>query len=449
MALNFMLDDLNAQMRKAQEAQLAKEQAQEEQKQAQIRARQTQNENAAFNASNKQNSNNAPDNKAKSDELQQNNTPAKKIDFTAQTLEQTRKQNDIKQALENLDKQELLNSEKEKLNKQYLKELEELEKKYNLSSNIQNLNNVLDSKTKSDELIQEEVDFIQKVDSPAKKIDFTAHTLEQTRKNPNIKEALEILDKQELLSDEKEKLNEQHKQNLENLDKKYNKSADTKEKPEQSEQNTLKDEATQNTLDEKYLQELEALNNIHKARLEKIENERLEHEMKFQKAIDNLSNADSAADILTNLKNLDKALSLIVNSAFDERNERALQREEKLNVAFKNGEVKEVITSFVKELHNKEKQTKKGYQMMQKSKEFYVDLSKANEIQEKSPANKDNFNKIQTLYSDLHKKGNEELLKYFKANYPKTYAQAQETLNLEKDKTQEKSSSQGLTRWKN
>ena len=446
MALNFMLDDLNAQMRKAQEAQLAKEQAQEEQKQAQIRARQAQNENASFNASNKQNSNNALDNKAKSDELQQNNTPAKKIDFTAQTLEQTRKQNDIKQALENLDKQELLNSEKEKLNKQYLKELEELEKKYNLSSNIQNLNNVLDSKTKSDELIQEEVDFIQKVDSPAKKIDFTAHTLEQTRKNPNIKEALEILDKQELLSDEKEKLNEQHKQNLENLDKKYNKNADTKEKPEQSEQNTLKDEATQNTLDEKYLQELEALNNIHKARLEKIENERLEHEMKFQKAIDNLSNADSAADILTNLKNLDKALSLIVNSAFDERNERALQREEKLNVAFKNGEVKEVITSFVKELHNKEKQTKKGYQIMQKSKEFYVDLSKANEIQEKSPANKDNFNKIQTLYSDLHKKGNEELLKYFKANYPKTYAQAQETLNLEKDKTQEKSSSQGLTR---
>lgn len=446
MALNFMLDDLNAQMRKAQEAQLAKEQAQEEQKQAQIRARQTQNENAAFNASNKQNSNNAPDNKAKSDELQQNNTPAKKIDFTANTLEQTRENNDIKQALENLDKQELLNSEKEKLNKQYLKELEELEKKYNLSSNIQNLNNVLDSKTKSDELIQEEVDFIQKVDSPAKKIDFTAHTLEQTRKNPNIKEALEILDKQELLSDEKEKLNEQHKQNLENLDKKYNKSADTKEKPEQSEQNTLKDEATQNTLDEKYLQELEALNNIHKARLEKIENERLEHEMKFQKAIDNLSNADSAADILTNLKNLDKALSLIVNSAFDERNERALQREEKLNVAFKNGEVKEVITSFVKELHNKEKETKKGYQIMQKSKEFYVDLSKANEIQEKSPANKDNFNKIQTLYSDLHKKGNEELLKYFKANYPKTYAQAQETLNLEKDKTQEKSSSQGLTR---
>lgn len=441
-----MLDDLNAQMRKAQEAQLAKEQAQEEQKQAQIRARQAQNENASFNASNKQNSNNALDNKAKSDELQQNNTPAKKIDFTAQTLEQTRKQNDIKQALENLDKQELLNSEKEKLNKQYLKELEELEKKYNLSSNIQNLNNVLDSKTKSDELIQEEVDFIQKVDSPAKKIDFTAHTLEQTRKNPNIKEALEILDKQELLSDEKEKLNEQHKQNLENLDKKYNKNADTKEKPEQSEQNTLKDEATQNTLDEKYLQELEALNNIHKARLEKIENERLEHEMKFQKAIDNLSNADSAADILTNLKNLDKALSLIVNSAFDERNERALQREEKLNVAFKNGEVKEVITSFVKELHNKEKQTKKGYQIMQKSKEFYVDLSKANEIQEKSPANKDNFNKIQTLYSDLHKKGNEELLKYFKANYPKTYAQAQETLNLEKDKTQEKSSSQGLTR---
>jgi len=446
MALNFMLDDLNAQMRKAQEAQLAKEQAQEEQKQAQIRARQTQNENTSFNASNKQNSNNAPDNKAKSDELQQNNTPAKKIDFTAHTLEQTRENNDIKQALENLDKQELLNSEKEKLNKQYLKELEELEKKYNLSSNIQNLNNVLDNKTKSDELIQEEVDFIQKVDSPAKKIDFTAHTLEQTRKNPNIKEALEILDKQELLSDEKEKLNEQHKQNLENLDKKYNKNADTKEKPEQSEQNTLKDEATQNTLDEKYLQELEALNNIHKARLEKIENERLEHEMKFQKAIDNLSNADSAADILTNLKNLDKALSLIVNSAFDERNERALQREEKLNVAFKNGEVKEVITSFVKELHNKEKQTKKGYQMMQKSKEFYVDLSKANEIQEKSPANKDNFNKIQTLYSDLHKKGNEELLKYFKANYPKTYAQAQETLNLEKDKTQEKSSSQGLTR---
>lgn len=355
MALNFMLDDLNAQMRKAQEAQLAKEQAQEEQKQAQIRARQAQNENTSFNASNKQNSNNALDNKAKSDELQQNNTPAKKIDFTA-------------------------------------------------------------------------------------------HTLEQTRKNPNIKEALEILDKQELLSDEKEKLNEQHKQNLENLDKKYNKSTDTKEKPEQSEQNTLKDEATQNTLDEKYLQELEALNNIHKARLEKIENERLEHEMKFQKAIDNLSNADSAADILTNLKNLDKALSLIVNSAFDERNERALQREEKLNVAFKNGEVKEVITSFVKELHNKEKQTKKGYQIMQKSKEFYVDLSKANEIQEKSPANKDNFNKIQTLYSDLHKKGNEELLKYFKANYPKTYAQAQETLNLEKDKTQEKSSSQGLTR---
>lgn len=446
MALNLMLDDLNAQMRKAQEAQLAKEQAQEEQKQAQIRARQTQNENTSFNASNKQNSNNAPDNKAKSDELQQNNTPAKKIDFTAQTLEQTRKQNDIKQALENLDKQELLNSEKEKLNRQYLKELEELNKKYNLSSNIQNLNNVLDSKTKSDELIQEEVDFIQKVDSPAKKIDFTAHTLEQTRKNPNIKEALEILDKQELLSDEKEKLNEQHKQNLENLDKKYNKNADTKEKPEQSEQNTLKDEATQNTLDEKYLQELEALNNIHKARLEKIENERLEHEMKFQKAIDNLSNADSAADILTNLKNLDKALSLIVNSAFDERNERALQREEKLNVAFKNGEVKEVITSFVKELHNKEKQTKKGYQIMQKSKEFYVDLSKANEIQEKSPANKDNFNKIQTLYSDLHKKGNEELLKYFKANYPKTYKQAQETLNLEKDKTQEKSSSQGLTR---
>lgn len=446
MALNFMLDDLNAQMRKAQEAQLAKEQAQEEQKQAQIRARQTQNENTSFNASNKQNSNNAPDNKAKSDELQQNNTPAKKIDFTANTLEQTRENNDIKQALENLDKQELLNSEKEKLNRQYLKELEELNKKYNLSSNIQNLNNVLDNKTKSDELIQEEIDFIQQVDSPAKKIDFTAHTLEQTRKNPNIKEALEILDKQELLSDEKEKLNEQHKQNLENLDKKYNKNADTKEKPEQSEQNTLKDEATQNTLDEKYLQELEALNNIHKARLEKIENERLEHEMKFQKAIDNLSNADSAADILTNLKNLDKALSLIVNSAFDERNERALQREEKLNVAFKNGEVKEVITSFVKELHNKEKQTKKGYQMMQKSKEFYVDLSKANEIQEKSPANKDNFNKIQTLYSDLHKKGNEELLKYFKANYPKTYAQAQETLNLEKDKTQEKSSSQGLTR---
>ncbi len=446
MALNFMLDDLNAQMRKAQEAQLAKEQAQEEQKQAQIRARQAQNENTSFNASNKQNSNNALDNKAKSDELQQNNTPAKKIDFTAHTLEQTRENNDIKQALENLDKQELLNSEKEKLNRQYLKELEELNKKYNLSSNIQNLNNVLDSKTKSDELIQEEIDFIQKVDSPAKKIDFTAHTLEQTRKNPNIKEALEILDKQELLSDEKEKLNEQHKQNLENLDKKYNKSTDTKEKPEQSEQNTLKDEATQNTLDEKYLQELEALNNIHKARLEKIENERLEHEMKFQKAIDNLSNADSAADILTNLKNLDKALSLIVNSAFDERNERALQREEKLNVAFKNGEVKEVITSFVKELHNKEKQTKKGYQIMQKSKEFYVDLSKANEIQEKSPANKDNFNKIQTLYSDLHKKGNEELLKYFKANYPKTYAQAQETLNLEKDKTQEKSSSQGLTR---
>lgn len=446
MALNFMLDDLNAQMRKAQEAQLAKEQAQEEQKQAQIRARQTQNENTSFNASNKQNSNNAPDNKAKSDELQQNNTPAKKIDFTANTLEQTRENNDIKQALENLDKQELLNSEKEKLNKQYLKELEELEKKYNLSSNIQNLNNVLDNKTKSDELIQEEVDFIQKVDSPAKKIDFTAHTLEQTRKNPNIKEALEILDKQELLSDEKEKLNEQHKQNLENLDKKYNKNADTKEKPEQSEQNTLKDEATQNTLDEKYLQELEALNNIHKARLEKIENERLEHEMKFQKAIDNLSNADSAADILINLKNLDKALSLIVNSAFDERNERALQREEKLNVAFKNGEVKEVITSFVKELHNKEKETKKGYQIMQKSKEFYVDLSKANEIQEKSPANKDNFNKIQTLYSDLHKKGNEELLKYFKNNYPKTYKQAQETLNLEKDKTQEKSSSQGLTR---
>lgn len=161
-----------------------------------------------------------------------------------------------------------------------------------------NANN--NNKTKSDELIQEEIDFIQKADNSAKKMDFNAHAIEQVRKNPNIKEALENLDKQDLLNDEKEKLNQQHKQDLENLEKKYNINKDNAKEKEQSNSN---DGAIQNTLDEKYLQELEALNSIHKACLEKIENERLEHEMKFQKAIDNICNANSTADILANLKN--------------------------------------------------------------------------------------------------------------------------------------------------
>ncbi|EIE1466309.1 hypothetical protein KHU38_001756, partial [Campylobacter upsaliensis] len=166
--------------------------------------------------------------------------------------------------------------------------------------------------------------------------------------------------------------------------------------------------------------------------------ERENLEENFEKSIANLLNSKDLSDILKSLQEMDKAFALMLKQAYEEANKRHKQREEKIELAVKSGEMKEVAKDLVKEIHNKGKELNGGLKTMEQEKGAYLSL---NTILKNEAKDIKDLEKLEKFYEKTNKE-----LPNFKENYPKIYAKGLKM--LEKGKNQVINQTLGQTHFK-
>ncbi|EAI0687175.1 hypothetical protein E0379_04870 [Campylobacter upsaliensis] len=287
----------------------------------------------------------------------------------------------------------------------FSKTLNELEEDEKLKPALNTLNK-LDENQKN---IQEKEEAILELSSPKEKEDFIKNTLENSKANEKVAESLDILDALDenarLIKDKEEEI-KHAKKSLEN-----------------KEENTL-DKKIEDRVDEAYNKQVEDLLNQQKVELEKLKEERENLEENFEKSIANLLNSKDLSDILKSLQEMDKAFALMLKQAYEEANKRHKQREEKIELAVKSGEMKEVAKDLVKEIHNKGKELNGGLKTMEQEKGAYLSL---NTILKNEAKDIKDLEKLEKFYEKTNKE-----LPNFKENYPKIYAKGLKMLETGK-----------------
>lgn len=302
----------------------------------------------------------------------------------------------------------------------------------NTQINIDN-ENIKSSLAHSKELenINEEIElkeeFISELSSPKEKRTFLENTLNNAKENEKINDSLEYLE----ALDENEKLIKEAEERIKNTEEKLAK--------QESQENThtqenINDENLNESIDEKFSQDYEKMLEEHKKELEQLKKEKEGLEDNFNKSILNLLNSTDIDSLMKTLREFDKALSLLLDKSFEEKDLLNKQREEKLEKALQSGEIKEVVKDFVKELHDKNKEVKKAHKEMEKEQVAFIKLDK---MLKKDMDIKD-IEKLQKFYSNIDKD-----LPHFKENYPKSYKRGLKTLEEAKTNTFNKIKEQG------
>lgn len=272
-----------------------------------------------------------------------------------------------------------------------------------------------------DKAIEEKQELIQEFSSPKEKQDFLKNTSNHIKENEKINDSLEHLE----ALDENDKLIKQSEERIKNTEEKLAKQ-DTKENTDTQNLNEA--------IDEKFTQDYEKMLEEQKKELEQLKKEKEGLEDNFNKSIQNLLNSTDIDSLMKTLREFDKALALLLDKSFEEKDLLNKQREERLEKALQSGEIKEVVKDFVKELHDKNKEVKKANQEMEKEQVAFIKLDKML----KKDMDIKEIQKLSSFYENIDKD-----LPDFKKNYPKSYERGLKTLEKAKINTLNKIKEQG------
>lgn len=294
----------------------------------------------------------------------------------------------------------------------------------NTQINIDN-ENIKSSLAHSKELenINEEIElkeeFISELSSPKEKRTFLENTLNSAKENEKINDSLEYLE----ALDENEKLIKEAEERIKNTEEKL-----FKQENQENTKENINDENLNESIDEKFSQDYEKMLEEQKKELEQLKKEKEGLEDNFNKSILNLLNSTDIDSLMKALREFDKALSLLLDKSFEEKDLLNKQREEKLEKALQSGEMKEVVKDFVKELYDKNKEVGKAHKEMEKEQVAFIKLDK---MLKKDMDIKD-IEKLQKFYLNIDKD-----LPHFKENYPKSYERGLKTLDRSKENIKE------------
>lgn len=272
-----------------------------------------------------------------------------------------------------------------------------------------------------DKAIEEKQELIQEFSSPKEKQVFLKSTSNHIKENEKINDSLEHLE----ALDENDKLIKQSEERIKNTEEKLAKQ-DTKENTDTQNLNEA--------IDEKFTQDYEKMLEEQKKELEQLKKEKEGLEDNFNKSIQNLLNSTDIDSLMKTLREFDKALALLLDKSFEEKDLLNKQREERLEKALQSGEIKEVVKDFVKELHDKNKEVKKANKEMEKEQVAFIKLDKML----KKDMDIKEIQKLNSFYENIDKD-----LPDFKKNYPKSYERGLKTLEKAKTNTLNKIKEQG------
>ena len=333
---------------------------------------------------------------------------------------------------------------------------EEMEEE--LKKNIDNLPkyatealNALNEKEKIDKAMDEQIEILSEIRTPHEKRNFIEERINVAQSDENIKEALNILDEKEKLDKDIDTLQKRHEQEKENLkkefenkngkDKQTQDSDNSKEKEKTEENSNAKNnnqEQQSTPKDEDYERALKEIEDRHAKELEDLQKRQDKNIENFNQAIHNLANATSIAKLLDSLKEMDKALALIVTNTKELNTLTDEQRLEKLELALKENNAKEAVEQLVKDLHKNIKTAQKGLDELELEKQNYVKLDRLNQKANKDPREVENLKKF------MEKLDKET--PNFKEHYPKTYEKSQKIIEKHKNQEHTKEKSQGMQR---
>lgn len=333
---------------------------------------------------------------------------------------------------------------------------EEMEEE--LKKNIDNLPkyatealNALNEKEKIDKAMDEQIEILSEIRTPHEKRNFIEERINVAQSDENIKEALNILDEKEKLDKDMDALQKRHEQEKENLKKEFE-NKDDKDKQTQDSDNSKEKEKTEENSnaknnnqeqqstpkDEDYERALKEIEDRHAKELEDLQKRQDKNIENFNQAIHNLANATSIAKLLDSLKEMDKALALIITNTKELNTLTDEQRLEKLELALKENNAKEAVEQLVKDLHKNIKTAQKGLDELELEKQNYVKLDRLNQ-----KANKDT-REVENLKKFMEKLDKET--PNFKEHYPKTYEKSQKIIEKHKNQEHTKEKSQGMQR---
>lgn len=334
---------------------------------------------------------------------------------------------------------------------------EEMEEE--LKKNIDNLPkyatealNALDEKEKIDKAMDEKIEILSEIRTPHEKRNFIEERINVAQNDENIKEALNILDEKEKLDKDMDALHKRHEQEKENLKKEFENRDNNQQTQnndnakEKTEENSKENSNTKNSnqeqqstpKDEDYERALKEIEDRHAKELEDLQKRQDKNIDDFTKAINNLANATSIAKLLESLKEMDKALALIITNNKELVSLTDEQRLEKLELALKQNNSKEAVEELIKDLHKNIKTAQKGLDELELEKQNYVKLDRLNQKANKDPREVENLKKF------MEKLDKET--PNFKEHYPKTYEKSQKIIEKHKNQEHTKEKSQGMQR---
>lgn len=334
---------------------------------------------------------------------------------------------------------------------------EEMEEE--LKKNIDNLPkyatealNALDEKEKIDKAMDEKIEILSEIRTPHEKRNFIEERINEAKSDENIKEALNILDEKEKLDKDMDALQKRHEQEKENLKKEFEnrdnnqQTQDNDNAKEKTEENSKENINAKNSnqeqqstpKDEDYERALKEIEDRHAKELEDLQKRQDKNIDDFTKAINNLANATSIAKLLESLKEMDKALALIITNNKELVSLTDEQRLEKLELALKQNNSKEAVEELIKDLHKNIKTAQKGLDELELEKQNYVKLDRLNQKANKDPREVENLKKF------MEKLDKET--PNFKEHYPKTYEKSQKIIEKHKNQEHAKEKSQGMQR---
>lgn len=334
---------------------------------------------------------------------------------------------------------------------------EEMEEE--LKKNIDNLPkyatealNALDEKEKIDKAMDEKIEILSEIRTPHEKRNFIEERINEAKSDENIKEALNVLDEKEKLDKDMDALQKRHEQEKENLKKEFEnrdnnqQTQDNDNAKEKTEENSKENINAKNSnqeqqstpKDEDYERALKEIEDRHAKELEDLQKRQDKNIDDFTKAINNLANATSIAKLLESLKEMDKALALIITNNKELVSLTDEQRLEKLELALKQNNSKEAVEELIKDLHKNIKTAQKGLDELELEKQNYVKLDRLNQKANKDPREVENLKKF------MEKLDKET--PNFKEHYPKTYEKSQKIIEKHKNQEHTKEKSQGMQR---
>ncbi|MBK3498194.1 hypothetical protein JJB27_03765 [Campylobacter fetus subsp. venerealis] len=351
--------------------------------------------------------------------------------------------------------EEYIAKQKAYLNKEIEKEEAEINEAF-ARHHLKNANNhlnkdakeaisTLEQKENIAEQIKEKEENLHEYRNTREKREFLKDKLDGLDKNEDLKESLKILKEREEI-DKVIKAKEEELQNIKaNSNEQYQEKdskkelEENKEKGEEvaepsKEQGSRHESSAEQEDWDKRAKDLELQ---HEKELEELKDRQSRLEANFQKSIDNLMSSDGINGVLTALQEIDRSLEMMLKQGKEESEQKAKQRNERLELAFDSPKFKETVSDLVKEVYKGQKEVKGGFDKMQKESNNYVKLKESYEIERKKGFSEKGCERLQKMLDGITKE-----TPNFKDSYPKFTKKVKDTLQQAKDKVLNKNQEQ-------